>query len=1213
MVNPVDGILTVCYGNGIKEDAILSLDIATLLASMNQVSEAGDRTGALMTLALPTGSGKTFAVRQHISRRIVYTDERFCFVANQNKSLHADRFYESIKREWITRELKVSQSDFMMFYTRKVAVLRSLPTMVNIITTQKLPKTLEHYRDIQEALETLAQRYDEFKHMGEDVKSQYLPNNHGLKQAYINYQRTIRQQLIKEVGIAEPISESDKETIKRHVRDKETPLTAYINRYLPTIDLANRQLIIVVADKFIRSYISFWGGYSITVSSPTVLNQATVIFDEIDGLKPILLNKIIDDALKIPIDFQPFFCQVYAGVNDQQKRRPADIMTVLRKDHRLRNLKSRTNELATAYKLLKDYKTKGSPAATNFIFNLSHLQITSSSAWWSRDDPDGKYVALQSTEPAKGNLNFYGMVRDVNKFIKYFVIQIAQWATSYQARINERRSEVEDYYQFADSVRTICDTLRLSNETQKIVLLEIEALKNIRGNVGDNLQNGHYGRLLQDHGMQLFSLTDSDVHLNRTEIGAAFIYTTPEQFLLKLARSNRVLGLSATADLETVISNFDFKYIQQQLGAAFIKGTELVPAATKEDMDVSSRCREQGVQVNVINVIPDPDQLDDIRVMQKLILKYHPNFEINDDNHAQLALLEQLVQQLMQQLKQKVSDNALYCQKRYLSLFGSFICFLSHRNRRVVLGLQSVLPKLDTEVDTIKMSVQVIEQVFELLAGLLCPDEKHLPQLHMIAKKLQSEPIEQQVAAALKVRSEEQTRVYLLSAYKTLGVGVNLVRANTEPDQAQIINIAPEDADIQDPRYKQIDIDGIYLGAITHLLTLIPECATKANTKQWIRGYYEYMELADADEISLNDIKTYARERSRGRPIKQFRNTVSYVGAQTQCILQAIGRLDRTFNKVAEVTVIIGDGVLDYYNVTSMAPYQLGPIAQALQDYQRQSHWRVVTSEVVKKERWRNHTNQSQEFFNQVKHDLQVKAVVARRYQKAREFYLQHPTLMNNQRTDQPEFAYLDMQANAYHVQRNGEMFDFPENNNGRESISAAAAGLPILLAYPGMLAHFKQNQWAIEWESKNYILNPVQFDNYCGILGEVSAQFVIKDQWQYRTSLLGNQLNELFDFQLDKRVLVDVKNWRYPHNSENDDEQDWVLKKLARVCKMTGRDDWKVLIVNLIEPDSDLTFTSHLLKGQRVMELPALLNRQGQFVLTETEKQKVATFIHEY
>ncbi|MCG0906374.1 hypothetical protein IMAU10382_03114 [Lactiplantibacillus plantarum] len=70
----------------------MSLDIATLLASMNQVSEAGDRTGALMTLALPTGSGKTFAVRQHISRRIVYTDERFCFVANQNKSLHADRF-----------------------------------------------------------------------------------------------------------------------------------------------------------------------------------------------------------------------------------------------------------------------------------------------------------------------------------------------------------------------------------------------------------------------------------------------------------------------------------------------------------------------------------------------------------------------------------------------------------------------------------------------------------------------------------------------------------------------------------------------------------------------------------------------------------------------------------------------------------------------------------------------------------------------------------------------------------------------------------------------------------------------------------------------------------------------------------------------------------------------------------------------------------------
>ena len=310
---------------------------------------------------------------------------------------------------------------------------------------------------------------------------------------------------------------------------------------------------------------------------------------------------------------------------------------------------------------------------------------------------------------------------------------------------------------------------------------------------------------------------------------------------------------------------------------------------------------------------------------------------------------------------------------------------------------------------------------------------------------------------------------------------------------------------------------------------------------------------------------------------------------------------------------MIGAGVLDYYNVTSMAPYQLGPIAQALQDYQRQNRWLVVTSDVIKKERWRNHTNQSQAFFNQIKHDLQVNTDAAQRYQKAREFYLQHPTLMNNQRSTQPEFAYLDMQAKAYRVQRHGEMFDFPDNNNSREGISAFTAGLPILLAYPGMLAHFKQNQWAVEWEPQNYILNPVQFDNYCGVLGEVSAQFVIKDQWQYRISPLDSQLNELFDFQLDKRVLVDVKNWRYPHNSENDDEQDWVLKKLARVCEITGRNDWKVLIVNLIEPDSGLTFTSHLLKRQRVMELPALLDRRGQFVLTATEKQKVATFIHEH
>lgn len=1197
----------------------MALDVVPMFSTMNNFQKNNNNSGCLMTLALPTGSGKTYTVIQYVSKQVAHSTERFFFIANQNKSLNENEFKSAIKHEWMVRHESRSKAEFEQFYIHKVAVLRSLKKSVEEITRVPLPGELQQDKKVNDTWNALSETYEVVEQHDQSDGKMGIQDFSSLKPAYLEFQAAVRHMLATKVNVSEPLILSDKDKIRKYVNDKQTPLTDFVNRHFPMIDLKNRQLITVVAAKFIQSYISFWGANSISVSSSDVLGNATLIFDEIDGFKPILLNKIIEDSLKIPLDFQPFFWQIYAGVNDVQKTRSAEIMSILRKDHALKILKERTNALASKYDLLKDYKTEDVKDTTNFIFNLDKVQLTSSESLWAKRDKQDKGIKITPKKPMKeDDIGLYGMVEEVNRFIKKFVQQVVTWAHSYQEHVNQQRSEIDNYYNLADAVRTICDTLRFPAEAKKIVLQEVEALSNMGGRVIKSSHVGHYGQSLQAHGMQLFSLVDSDAHLNRTEISAAFIYVTPEQFLLKLTQKNRVLGLSATADLETVISNFDFKYLGEQLGDSLMRGINLIPAETKSELNLNARYRDRGGCVQIVDVDPKMDEYEDQRMMRSLILRYKSDFKVTESNSDAVNKLEILVSQYMITIKRKQRNHGndyQYFQRRYVELFGAFICFLADDRQWVALGLQSVLPKQDSAVNSYRMSETFINQVFDLLVTIICHDEEPTPQLKIIAKHDHKESIENQVQQSLKLRSTKGTRVFLLSSYKTLGVSVNLVRSITETEQKIIINVAPDNVDSTDARFNKVDINAIYLGPITHLFTLIPEFAEKEKMSQYMRGYYEDMELVDADEIIPLDVKEYSRKRSLGIPAQQFRQTISYVGAHTQSVLQAVGRLDRTFNKAETTTVMVGDDILNYYNVESMEDFQLGPIAKALQQYQLQEDYHIITANSINRERWQNNTMQSQRYFSNVARVLQENQKSAQLYQHAREYYLKFPTLEENPHAEKVAYAYLNMRRNCYYVDRlqpndGGEAFHFLEDGHGNECVSEEQSGLTTVLAYPGMKTHFEAQEWATEWKTQNYILNPAQFDNYRGILGEVAARFIIEDQWHFKLHELSGELTELFDYQGKNQILVDVKNWNQPHDHDVKDERIWALKKLDRVCEVTNKSDWKVLIVNLIEPDSMLTFGTQLLNNQRIMEVPYLIDRQGQFALNAIDKQKVEDFL---
>lgn len=1184
-----------------------------------------DQPGALVTVPAPTGSGKTFGVIDYLCKRVVENQQfRAYFVVTKKSNLHADEFGENLLTQYVTEHGAFASAEARQQYLyRTLAVLRSLEETVAMV--------LAHQRDIPVGLqseglsrvvERLAAYYQRFHNQpDQELSGGRIKDYQNMAQAFTEFKGELIQVLAAELGLETPLSREDRVFFCQYVATDETPAAHYLNRYFPEINLGQHQVVLLTWSKFTRSYQSFFNSQSIIISRDEELGDALIVLDEIDKMKRILSDQIIDDSLRLPIDFLAFFREIHAAANTLQKRRSTDIMAILRQNKSFSKLKDQVNRLDQKYKLTEDYKTVNATTATNFIFNLSRLTITSSHAWWSQDNPDEKKVILTRAKPKINDLHFYEMVQQIGHFLEMLTALMGKWAERYQLQVNGQRAALETQLQIESALRTICDTLWLSQDAQDIITALFHQLGSHRHGISKIKFENYYGRHLQRSGLQLVSLTDSDDHLNRTQIEIATVQTTPEKFLLKLVKRGIVLGMSATVNIETVLSNFDFNFLREQLGERLLDGLENLPDSVKETFDVSRRYHENGGTVKVLETTSQAATSEGGHCMRDLCRTRLQTLVLSHEQGEGLKKLDQFVKQTMIQVHQQFQKKNnpkeyQYIQLRYLELFDSFICFLGNAKYPTFLGLQSVLPKEDDDFRHLAMDRKFIEQVWEKLVDILCATETSRPQIRMIAKKLSAQhlAVEKQVVEALKLPAVKATRVYLLSSYPTLGVGQNLQYRAGSLEGAQIIDIAPKAVSAGDERRQMVDIAGIYLGRITNIFTQIPDQAEPSNRKDWLTAYYELAGLVDNDEINLAQVDLYARKQSNGQPVRQFRDTISYVGAHTQIILQAVGRLDRAFNKVPETMVLLGTQVIDYYNVSMMHDYQLGPVAQAIREQQRQKKHVVPTLSHVRQIRFRNQTQETLDAVRRMAGQLQTSGNVARQFQKFRETLLKYPTMTAHQYDsyqNRAEFSYLSMKATAYRAQRDGDNFTFPLNDQGNVEISADAAGLTIIAQNPDLRALFEANHWPLDWTALDYMLNPVQLDSYQGILGEKCGKFLIEKYWSTQLHDLEQLNHELFDFQTANHVLIDLKNWRHPHQREVLEERRQVMDKLDEISKREGQSDWRVLMVNLIEPVGPQNFIQQELVNGRVMEVPFLLDQDGKFALTSAEQRKVGIFLN--
>lgn len=1212
-------------------------DFLNIEAASKKVKAMTENQHTLSLLTALTGTGKTTVAAQYLIQNCHDEKARVTFfVTDQKKNFPT----EPLKKE-IARQLNVpitSEKVEREFY-RRVGVLYSLADEAkNLLDPlNRIPDYFRRQENFEVTFNKVKRRYKNF--CTEPDNDEFRRE---LRNELRNWRLFIRDKLVlkltKRIKTKEVSSEDNIQKIQHFLRQdhksaQNQKLCDWVNRYYPLADEEQRKIFLLTTNKFITSYTPFYGHRGIPFITSHLLNDALVILDEIDATKVKLLDYEIANTINDKENILALFAAIEAGLARLQREVPKPLSLALKSPKTKRKLQAlvdEANELSLTYRLYFPHKSSLQTFENNFIFHFPYIRMASSGLeWWTQlEEPLAtvKFINNKKAYNPDKDLHFYQMLARVSMFIDDFVAFIRRCAHRFADLENADRNLLAPKLSLDNAAYSIYSLLGFNHEQQKML---VETRSKWLGVSLPKLSVSatESYRQLQRSGLSFYQFKDAERHAMQTEISASKFRNTPERFLLGVLSKADVLGMSATAEIPTVLDNYYLTYLHERLGNRFISANTYLTEETKQSFKLDERYKECGVQILVsLAKCKNVDaRLEDLILNQMAVTGQQRQLDA-----VQMAIVEKKYRKLLRWTMDDVGND--YKAQRYAQLIGSFITFLLDTEMIVFLGLQSLLPKRDYP----DMDLDRLLEIFNGLATLLCA--KSAPVLKIITPENQGS-MEEQCATALQIPKKQGKRVYLLSAYQSLGVGVNLQHPIGALDEGQLIDISGLVASDDDGRFSATDINGIYLGDVTHIFSSIQDFSTLTPEAIKLAVQHEY--LLDNSEINQKQYHNYwkglshvHRPAGTDRPatsyVKQLKDMLSYRMSYTKVIIQALGRMTRTHNRRKQIRIIATEDVFDNFDLTSLNTDAISPEAKALAA-KSPSSGSTSRQDSMKNNLYQNRTYLSYVDFKRAKGRLQLDVAMANAYQNVREWYLQHPTaseaeLAAMHHSETMFMQYLPSARTEYGVCRMWEeiekdgkkldietgVFEFGDDNKDNMIVSAERAGLPTILKYPGMAAYFDKHQYATTWQKQDYILNPVQFINgYLGILGEVAATFILDDALGINLSqITAVDKNELFDFIIDDQVLVDIKNWHYTHTATAFDDEKWVMHKLNQFCKDTGKDNMRVMVINVIDRTPEVKDKVTLINNNRILEVSALIDDQGALVLSPTDKQQIGEFL---
>ena len=689
-------------------------------------------------------------------------------------------------------------------------------------------------------------------------------------------------------------------------------------------------------------------------------------------------------------------------------------------------------------------------------------------------------------------------------------------------------------------------------------------------------------------GLQLIDIHRDEQTIDTVNCEYYGFNRTPTGLLADMVESGAVvLGISATANANTVIHNFDVSYLQRRMGDCFLELSS-EQRKTVHDYYISNRnYARAGVEIKATYIgVSDS-------FINKLIRQWKPkasNLEFvwedmfKHDDNSNISFQRAWLSKLMQAIKSFIADD----DNRYMMAF----C-----NRTV-----------SRDKDNRKLLVEFIEYCIQHWAN------EHNRQVRLFdgidAKSIQDG---ERYNDMMKYLKEQSGKAIALTTYASMGAGKNPdYKVSPSSEDKQSLHYVGPDNTEQHPGECSTDIDTLYLERPTHLLLSIKPYYSNPDK---LVLFHQILSLQESGDISPKNAIGWVRDglanESRYKNLTRYYETSDYYYAVRKIIEQAVGRTARTPLKRGVIRLFADIGLTDFLSGDE-------------RDKALLSHEYVALLEAAKKGRQAINTEETREIRRQynlaARNNMASKALIngllkrfgnkdaidinaIETWAALREQLLRFPALSDLpdewsriylQSPEQGEYRYEGHSDTSLY---DYEFFDRVKSNSGF-MVCEKDSDLSDAVKCSIVKRHFVEQGYALEWGKHAWIMTPVMFaDIYRPAIAEQACKAILTDNgitWEEMPDEDYEMYDAIIQYKDEMAVFLDVKNWRKARQADDGMIKKAELAAPKRIVYInlfgSPNDSWRHLDRQFVEVRT----------AQRasVLELPGLLNKNDGTVL---------------
>lgn len=1134
------------------------------------------RENGLFLLDMPTGFGKTYNVLEFIvenCEKPEYKDVKFFFVTTLKKNLP----YEDLRERFKQRgKEKYFENNSLRIQANADVVIEKL---FDLDKTNKIPKEIKSKRSYKDLIGLVT----EFRNSGSKIADKIIREN---------AEREFREDVVKELEIFRTSN-------KKLEAIKSNPKYQWIGELYPSVFTKEKQIYFLTIDKFLLEYSTLIEK-SYLFYNHSIIDNAIIFIDEFDATKERMMNQIIQRGLKNSINSIKLANLIHSALQTKKFPRAMTTESKQRENYLKENPREKTcrqiidglrevfaynhERFSMQYSIRTEHKDRAENER-NFLFNdfQFHSIFSNDNAFVQmKVDSQARqnWLCFSKQDSIEQEVSLPEYLGSVRGSINYFLNAVEKLAVNFKQYQDERKNPLDDDFSYENAITSVLEEFGIPDNFRYYMKMQILSKQRMRKNQKKRTKK-KFNKVtrdlsIYDRGFRYYDFKDEPSHHMQSEIRLYDFPDSPESILLRVAERARVIGISATATLDTVIVNYSIDYLKQRLGDDFYT----LPKEDKDRLNDAFSKYTKGydkVKIHVDSVSCSEDLEHELR-------------EIFND--------EYVVSKYLEILENKFSGEALkHTGRSFLRIVKVMKQFILNKEIRSLLCLSNKLAREGNQ----KLDLTLLRKIAQEIRreANIKDDDKE------IVVSIDSEGYDEKHANLIE-RLSNGEKLFVLSSYQTIGAGQNLQYKT--PNDVAVINV--NDFNRGD---LEKDFDAIYLENPTHLLVNV-STDDSLEDKDLIRYIFQMESLMECGEISQSDgkrnIKYAFRRLSGGRPLSEKEigeayKTDSVNNAANRVLIQAVGRICRTGLKNKDIYIYLDEEIFTKRDVTTVEHRMLNPEFVRIVETAPQNREKRYEEDsyVLKLE------NRASQLSS--RHVQRIKYLMSdwtpeniEEWKGLRELSLKYPTISKENYDNYPQL-YLQAtgKISGYSYSQEG---DYQKNVTVKfdgslpQKVSEEDARLQEVLRIPGVKDYFEKMGYATRFTPSEYLLTPPMFNNiYKAALGEVVGKHILEENLGCELQEVSEDVFEFFDFKTGNDVYVDFKHWKDTMLVDAKKAKEKIIQKLD-ACK--GK---RAVIINILL-DREMQITTSY--DGKIVEIPYLyrtdLNQLDQGILGKISRE---------